>query len=129
MNFDAHKNFAYAHVSVAPSPATSGTTLSVTNSDAALLDDPASVGQYNVTIWAANQMPLSTNAEILRITAKGAADSGGSGHTELTVVRTQESTSARSVQVGDQVAVSITKKIVTDIEEAASLAFAVAVVL
>lgn len=117
MAFDAHKNFAYAHVSVAPSPATSGTTFSTTNSEAALLDDPSS-GAYNATIWAANQLPLSTNAEIVRITAKGAADSGGAGHTQFTISRTQESTSARSIQVGDQIAVSITRKVIKDIEDA-----------
>ncbi len=113
---DPRKNFSYGRISVAPSPASSGTTLSITNADATQFLDPATDGgAYNVTIWPANQIPLSSNSEILRVTAKGAANTGGSGHTQLTVVRTQEATIARTIQVGDQIAQTITKKTLDDL--------------
>lgn len=116
---DAHANFAVAPggVTVAPSPAASGTTLSISNSDAAAFPDPAS-GAYNVTIWPTGEQPLTSNAEIVRFTAKGAADSGGAGNTQFTIDREEEGTSARTIVTGDQVAMTITKKVLTDAEGA-----------
>lgn len=118
---DVHANFGYGVVTVAPSPATSGTALSVSNADAAAFPDPAS-GEYNVTVWPDASQPTNGTAEILRFTAKGAADSGGAGHTQFTITRTQESTSARIVIIGDQLAISITKKTLTDVETVANAA-------
>lgn len=121
MAYDGIFNFGYATVAIAPSPATSGTTLSLTNTLAARFADPATVGAYNVVVWAANQDPLPSNSEVIRITAKGAADSGGTGYTQFTIARLQEqdaanSMTARSIQVGDQIAANITKKTLADIQ-------------
>lgn len=109
---DYVKNFVYGVVSVAPSPATSGTSLSLSDADAAVFPDPATVGAYNVVVWPAGTKPLTANAEIVRITAK-ASPSGG--NTAFTITRTQESTSARTVVVGDQIALNLTAKTITDI--------------
>lgn len=106
MAFDAHKNFAYSTVATAPSPASSGTSLVVHAGDGALF--PAA--PFNATVWPAGVQPLTTNAEIVRVTAVSTDT--------LTIVRAQESTSARTIVAGDQIAVTITKKVITDIEAA-----------
>ncbi len=62
---------------------------------------------FNVVVWPAGQQPVATNAEIVRVTAR-ATDT-------LTITRTQEGTSARSIIIGDQIAASITKKILDDL--------------
>jgi len=105
MAFDAHKNFAYSAIAIAPSPASSGTTLSVSAGTGALF--PAA--PFNCTVWPTTEQPISTNAEIIRVTSKGTGDN-------WTIVRTQEGSSARAILVGDQIAASITAKIVTDLE-------------
>jgi hypothetical protein len=104
MAYDSHSNFGYSTVTVAPSPAASGTTLTVADGAAFPSAD------FNVTIWPADVQPLRTNAEIARCTSR-------TGNV-LTIVRAQEGTSARTVVAGDQIANSITVKIVTDIEAA-----------
>lgn len=108
MAFDEHTNLALSTVATAPSPPTTGTTLTV--DDPTYFPDPASVGAYNCTIWPTSTAPDQGNAEIVRVTAK-------SGST-LTVTRAQESTTARSVVSGDQIAITITKKVIDDIEAA-----------
>jgi hypothetical protein len=116
-NFDAKANFGFGLVSIAPSPATTGTTFSMTNADAELMPDP-SVANYNLTIGPSNKRPMGANAEIIRVTAKSAPDSGGQGHTRFTIVRQQEGTSARSISIGDFAGNNITKKWFDDIENA-----------
>lgn len=101
---DAHKNFAYSTVATAPSPASSGTSLVVAAGEGALF--PAV--PFNASVWPTGVQPLTTNAEIVRVT-NIATDT-------LTITRTQESTSARAVVVGDQIAATITNKTLTDIE-------------
>jgi hypothetical protein len=101
---DLHKNFAYSNVATAPSPATSGTSLVVTAAQGALF--PAV--PFNVTVWPASVQPLSTNAEIVTVTAI-ATDT-------LTIVRAREGTTARAIIVGDQIAATITAKTLTDCE-------------
>lgn len=101
---DAHKNFAYSTVSVAPSPASSGTSLTVGTSEGVLFPTVP----FNATVWPVTQLPTSTNAEIVRVT-NIAGD-------VFTITRTQESTSARSILVGDQIAATITAKTLTDAE-------------
>lgn len=101
---DSHKNFAYSLVATAPSPATSGTSLVVTAGQGTLF--PAV--PFNATVWPAGSNPLSTNAEIVRVTAI-TTDT-------LTITRAQESSSARSIIVGDQIAATITAKTLTDVE-------------
>lgn len=110
MTFDAHKNFSYSTVATAPSPATSGTSLTLATGDGALF--PAA--PFNVTIWPSGALPTAANAEIARVTAV-AGD-------VLTITRAQEGTSARTVVVGDQIAAVISVKTVTDIEAAADAA-------
>lgn len=104
MAYDSHANFAYGTVLTAPSPATSGTSLVLNSGQGARFPTPP----FNVTIWPANTTPDPTNAEIARCTGKSTDT--------LTLTRATESTSARSVIVGDQVAVAVTAKVLTDIE-------------
>jgi hypothetical protein len=106
MAFDAHKNLAYSSVQVAPSPASAGTSLTVATGHGARF--PAA--PFNCTAWAAGAIPIPTNAEIVRVTAV-VGD-------VLTIVRAQEGTSARAIQVGDQIALTVTVKTLTDIEAA-----------
>jgi hypothetical protein len=101
---DAHKNFAYSTVATAPSPATSGTSLVVAAGQGSRF--PAV--PFNATIWPINAQPTSTNAEIVRVT--------NISTDTFTITRTQESTSARTVVVGDQIAADVTAKTLTDIE-------------
>lgn len=101
---DAHKNFATSLVATAPSPATSGTSLVVTGADGAKFP----TAPFNATIWPAGVQPTTTNAEIVRVT--------NISTDTFTIVRTQESTSARTVIVGDQISANITAKTLTDAE-------------
>jgi len=108
--YDPHANLAITTVAVAPSPALSGTSLTLTaDAGGALFPAPGAQG-YNVTVWATGTQPIPTNAEIVRVTGKVG--------NVLTIVRTQEGTSARAIVVGDLIAVTITAKVVTDVEAA-----------
>jgi len=99
---DAHANFAYSLVTVAPSPATSGTTLTV----AATTGWPAV--PFNAVVWPFGSNPTGANAEIVRVTV----NSSGA----FTITRTQESTSARTIVVGDIISAAPTAKTFTDAE-------------
>lgn len=101
---DNFKNFAFSTVATAPSPATTGTSLVVASGEGVLF--PAV--PFNATIWPTGTQPLSTNAEIVRVT-NVSTDT-------LTIEREQEGTTARTVVVGDQIAASITAKTFTDVE-------------
>lgn len=59
-------------------------------------------------MWPIGAKPTTANSEIVRVT--------GISTDTFTIVRAQESTSARTVVVGDQIAASITAKTITDIE-------------
>lgn len=104
MSYDNHKNFAYSTVATAPSPATSGTSLTVASGDGSKF--PAT--PFNAFVWPAGAQPLTSNAEIVRVTAKSTDT--------FTITRTQESTSARTIVIGDQIAAGPTAKTFTDIE-------------
>lgn len=91
-----YKNFAYSRITVAPSPATTGTLIEITNGDYSLFPDVP----FNATIWPVGELPLSTNAEIVTVT-----DTTGD---IFTIVRQQEDTSARTIIVGDRIAATIT---------------------
>lgn len=101
---DAHKNFAYSTIATAPSPATSGTSLVVQAADGAKFPTPP----FNATVWPVSTQPTTANAEIVRVTAVSTDT--------FTITRTQESTSARTIVVGDQIAAGITVKTITDLE-------------
>ncbi len=81
------KNFSVSTVATAPSPATSGTSLVVQSGHGAFF----AVGM--ATVFPAGQMPNPTTGEVIRITAI-ATDT-------LTIVRTQESSTARAIVPGD----------------------------
>ena len=103
MAFDTHSLEAYSLVATAPTPASSGTSLVVTSGQGALFH----TGQ-NCTVWPSGAQPLTTNSEIVRIT--------NISTDTLTITRTQEGSSARSIIVGDQIANTITPKVLTDVE-------------
>lgn len=106
MTYDAHKNFGVSLIATAPSPATSGTSLVVTAGQGTRF--PAV--PFNASLWPAGQNPDPSNAEIVRVT--------NISTDTLTITRTQESTSARTVVVGDYIAATVTAKTLTDIEAA-----------
>lgn len=104
---DAHANFAVSTVAVAPSPSSSGTSLTVATGDGAKF--PAA--PFNATVWPLNTNPTTANAEIVRVTAV-AGD-------VLTITRAAEAPSfAQPVTVGYGIAATITAKTLTDIEGA-----------
>src|SRR5437867_2348134 len=100
---DNYKNFAYSTVATAPSPALSGTSLIVTAGQGVLFPTPP----FNATVWPAGVQALASNAEIVRVTAIAT--------NTFTIVRTQEGTSARAIVVGDQIAETITAKMLDDL--------------
>lgn len=104
---DLHANLAYSTVATAPSPATSGTSLVVTAGHGTRFPTPGN--GYNAIVWPAGVLPTPANAEIVRVTGKSTDT--------LTITRAQESTVARTIVVGDQIAVAITKKTLTDAEK------------
>ena len=99
---DKLSNFAYSAVATAPSPATTGTSLVVTAGHGTRFPTVP----FNVVVWPANQLPLSTNAEIVRVT-NVSTDT-------FTIDREEEGTTARSIQVGDQIAQNITERMMDD---------------
>lgn len=102
---DAHANFAYSTVATAPSPATSGTSLVVATGDGVRFPTVP----FNATVWPTGSSPTAANAEIVRVTAISTDT--------LTITRTQEGSSARTVVVGDQIAATVTAKTLTDAEQ------------
>lgn len=110
MSFDAHKNFAISIVTTAPNTATAGTSLVVNAGSGTLF--PAA--PFNATIWPTGTTPTSGNAEIVRVTSKSTDT--------FTITRAQENSTARTVIVGDNIAATVTAKMITDIESAATSA-------
>lgn len=104
MTYDQHANLAYSTVAVAPSPAASGTSLTVANGQGALFP----TAPFNCTVYPPNSNPLASNAEIVRVT-NVVGD-------VFTIVRAQEGTSARNIATGWQIANTATKLVFTDIE-------------
>lgn len=107
MALDPVKNFAISRVATAPSPADSGTTLVVETGDGSLFPDPSASGEYNVVIYPNGEQPTSTNAEIVRVTAR-TSDT-------MTIDREEEGTSARTIVEGDIVMLAITAKVIDDL--------------
>lgn len=93
---DAVANFSYTTVTVAPSPAASGTSLTV--ADPEVLPAPP----FNAVVWPAGApIPLATQAEVVRVTANASG--------VLTIVRDVETGGiTRSIRVGDQFMAAIT---------------------
>lgn len=104
MAFDAHKNLAVATIVTPPAPAASGTTVTVGAGEGARF--PAA--PFNATVWPVDMAPSPVTAEVVRVTARTGD--------QLTITRAQEGTTARAVIAGDQIAATITAKVLTDLE-------------
>lgn len=102
--FDKHANFAYSTVATAPSPADTGTSLTVATGQGSRF--PAV--PFNVTVWPQASIPTPANAEVIRVT-------NVTGDV-LTITRHQEGSSARSIIIGDQIGNTATNKTFTDLE-------------
>lgn len=107
--FDPHTNFGISKIAIAPSPATSGTTITLTTGDVVALGLPTT-GSFDAGIWPAGAQPLATNCEIGRCTFV-------SGD-QYNIVRNQEGSINRAIIVGDQFELGDFKKLFTDIETA-----------
>jgi hypothetical protein len=94
---DLFKNFASSTVATPPSPATSGTSLYVQTGHGVRF--PGSTGFW-ATVWPAGATADITNAEIVRVTYV-------SGD-QLSITRARQSTTARAIVAGDQIAQTIT---------------------
>lgn len=103
MALDAVANFILCTVATAPSPASSGTSLVLTAGQGATLPSPP----FNMVVKPVGVEPTAANAEILRVT-NVSTDT-------LTIVRAQESSSARTIIIGDEIRLTLTAKIITDI--------------
>lgn len=99
---DATVNFGYGNVTVAPSPASSGTSITVSLPAAPAVP-------FNAVVWPEENRPLPSNSEIVRFTAYNSGTGVG------TIARTQEGSSARSIKVGDQIIVGVTAKYFSDL--------------
>jgi hypothetical protein len=108
MAFDAHANFGVSSVAVAPSPSTTGTSLTVATGEGTRF--PAV--PFNATLAPSGVLATPANAEIVRVTAR-------SGDV-LTITRAQEGSVARAVVVGDLCVASITAKALQDLETTAA---------
>lgn len=79
-------------VATAPSPALSGTSLTVASGTGSKFPTPP----FNATVWAAGSQPTTANSEIVGVTAIT--------NDTFTITRAQAGSSARSIVVGDQIA-------------------------
>lgn len=86
-----YTNFAFSTVKTAPTPAETGTSVTVATDEGA--DFPAA--PFTLTICQAGQRPRTTNAEVVLVTAI-VGDI-------LTITRAYDGTTARSVVAGDEV--------------------------
>ena len=94
---DAVANFSSSLVATAPSPATSGTSVTVTSGQGALFPTTP----FNAVLTPAGAAPSSTASEIVRVTAVSTDT--------FTITRAQESTTAQTVAVGWQIYATATK--------------------
>ena len=105
---DPVKNFAETEIAVAPDPADSGTSLTVTTGEGSKFPAPATDGEFNVVVFPSGEQPIVENAEIVRVTARTGDD--------FTITRAQEGTSAISIAVGYLLHLPLTEKTRDDIE-------------
>lgn len=103
---DARANFAASQVAVAPSPASSGVTLSVTTGHGTRF--PAAV-PFNAVASPPSWDGSPTTVEIVRVTAM-------SGDDVTAMTRAQEGTTAQNIAVGWTFAAVPTKKMIDDLE-------------
>jgi hypothetical protein len=106
--YDNHANAAYSTVAVAPATPTAGTSLTVQTGDGAKFPIPP----FNAPVWPAGVQPLTTNYEIVRVTAVA-----GDVFTIVRNTTTENNNSNnRTILVGDQIADAITWKMIHDAE-------------
>jgi len=106
--FDTHKNLAISAIATAPGSNTAnatGVTMSVTGGQGGRF-----AAGMNATVCPAGTTPDPSNSEIVRIT--------GVSTDTLTVTRTVESSSLRTIAVGDVIFAGPSIKSLTDIEGA-----------
>lgn len=94
------KDFAKSTVATAPSPADTGTSLVVATGEGALFPTPSTQGAFRAYVWPTGTKPDSTNCEEVEITAISTDT--------FTIVR-QKSGIARSILVGDNIAINFGK--------------------
>ena len=109
MAYDALSNFSYETVTTAPSPATTGTTMVIGTTNYAQFPDPSTSGSYNCVAWPAGTFPLASNSEVVRVVGKATVGT-------LYLSRNAESSGTRTIGTGDQFAMNITTKRLTDIQ-------------
>lgn len=103
--FDGHANLWAPTVATAPSPATSGTSLVVQSG----LGASAPATPFNAVLYPTSASNVtSSNSELVRVTAVSTDT--------LTIVRSQEGTTAQSVTTSFSIAAVVSKKTLTDIE-------------
>lgn len=102
-SYQPTNNFGYGTVLVAPSPALTGTTLTLQPNEGSNFPDPATEGQYQCTIWPPSDQPVNANAEIVTVTGK-------SGDI-LTITRAQEGTDAQVIETTCQIALTFTDEV------------------
>lgn len=102
--FDAYKNLAVGNVATAPSPAASGTSLTMTTGDA----DRFPAVPFNATIGPANTILTPDNSEIVRVTNIAGE--------VFTIDREEEGSAARTIVAGDVVIAGITQKLVDEVK-------------
>ena len=112
---DALKNFAYSLVAVAPVPATSGTSITVTTGQGSYFPS----APFDATIWPAGVQPSNTNAEIVRVT-NVSTDT-------LTITRAQYGTTAQSIAVGYQIAQTVDANLLSQLAALSGATFTGAV--
>lgn len=110
MRFDPHLNWIRSTVAGAPSPALSGTALTLAAGEGALFPaTTAGSNSYNLVAWP-DGVPLSrTNSEIIRVDSR-------STDVLSSIQRAQEGSTAKAIAIGWQVALVPTAKTYTDIE-------------
>lgn len=101
---DAHANFAYSTIATAPSPAISGTSLTVQTGDGARFP----TAPFNATVWPAGEQPTLENSEIVRVT--------NISTDTFTIIRGQEDSGSEPIVVGDQIAATITARVMFEAE-------------
>ncbi|KKT30496.1 MAG: hypothetical protein UW18_C0015G0007 [Microgenomates group bacterium GW2011_GWF1_44_10] len=106
-----HTDLSIVAISAAPSPATSGTTLGVTDANAAYLPN---VYPWWALVKPSGAKPTRANSEILKVTA----GSSSGGTTTYTIERTKglPVTTARSIIVGDDILEVLTAQQEIDVE-------------
>ena len=102
-------NFVWTTVATPPSPALSGTTVTIPSGHGLARFDDLDV-PFQAVIGPWNEEYTKANTEVVTVTART--------EDTLTIVRQQENSNARVVIAGDRLSVAITQKVLQDLEDA-----------